>query len=99
MEASLAARLAALDISLMAEAKDYSIFAREGCLALVQRNEAGFASLGSSGMMTENGLAYLVWRGGRPLLVAKEHELPAEAEQVARIRQFSGDLKSALGLE
>ena len=49
-------------------------------------------------MMTENGLAYLVWRGERPLLVAKESELPAEAEQVERIRKFSGDLKSALGL-
>ena len=98
MEASLAARLAALGISLMAEAKDYSIFVRDTCLALVHFDEAGFASLGSSGMMTDNGLAYLVWRGERPLLVAKQGELPAEAEQVEQIRKFSGDLKSALGL-
>jgi hypothetical protein len=95
----IAARLAALDISLIAEAREYSIFAREGCLALAQHNEAGFVSLGSSGMMTENGLAYLVWRGERALLVAKEIEQPAQADQVEQIRKFSGDLKTALGLE
>ena len=99
MTPEVAARLAALDISLMAEAKEYSIFAREGCLALVQHNETGFVSLGGSGMMTENGLAFLVWRGERALLVAKESEQPAQVEQVEQIRKFSADLKTALGLE
>jgi hypothetical protein len=95
----IAARLAALGIGLMAEAKEYSVLVRDTCMALVHFNEAGCASLGSSGMMTENGLAYLVWRGERPLLVAKSNEFPAEAEQVEQIRKFSADLKSALGLE
>jgi hypothetical protein len=94
----IAARLAALGIRLMAEAKAYLIFTRGNCLALVHRTEAGFTSLGSSGMMTENGLAYLVWREDRPVLVAKRTELAADRQQVEQIRQFSGDLKSALGL-
>jgi len=95
----IAARLAALDIALISEARRYAIFARGNCVALVERNEAGFASLGSSGMMTENGLAYLVWRDGCPLLVAKGVEQPAEAQQVDNIRRFSTDLKSALALD
>ena len=99
MTPEVAARLASLGIGLMAEAKAYSIFARDQCLALVQRNDAGFSSLGSSGMMTESGLAYLVWRDGRAWLVGKQSETEADAAQVECIRQFSGDLKSALGLE
>ena len=74
------------------------MFVRGNCMALAQSAEERFTSLGSSGMITANGLAYLVWRGERPLLVAKQGELPAEAEQVEQIRKFSGDLKSALGL-
>jgi len=95
----VAARLSALDISLMAEAKAYSIFARGNCLAVAQSTEAGFSSLGSSGMMTESGLAYLVWREGRPVLVAKGHEIEADAGQVEQLRKFSGDLKAALGVD
>jgi hypothetical protein len=97
--AEIAARLAALGIELAAEAEAYSVFARGNCLALVHRTETGFASLGSSGMMTEAGLAYLVWREDRPLLVGKGIELAAGTGEVDRIRQFSGDLKAALGLE
>ena len=99
MTPEIAGRLEAFEIRLMAEAKSYLMFAREECLALVEHGESGFTSLGSSGMMTENGLAYLVWRGGDPLLVAKGSEVPANADQVEKIRKFSGDLKSALGLK
>ena len=98
MSSEVAARLAALDISLMAEAKSYSIFARGNCMAVAQRNEGGFTSLGSSGMMTDGGLAYLVWRDGRPLLVARQNEMEADAGQVEALRRFSSDLKAALGL-
>jgi hypothetical protein len=47
-------------------------------------------------MMTEQGLAYLVWRDGLPYLAAKGGETPATPEQVETIRKFSADLKSAL---
>lgn len=95
----VAARLAALGIELMGEAKAFSIFARGNCIVLVHRTDAGFTSLGSSGIMTESGLAYLVWRDNRPLLVGKGVEVAADAGQVEGIRQFSGDLKAALGLD
>jgi len=99
IEATLAARLDASNITLMAEAKAYTIFVRDNCIALVHRNGAAFSSIGSSGIMTENGLAYLVWREDRPVLVGKGIELPADDARVAGIRQFSLDLKAALGLE
>jgi hypothetical protein len=47
-------------------------------------------------MMTEQGLAYLVWRDGRPYLAAKSGETPATLEQVETIRKFSEDLNTAL---
>jgi hypothetical protein len=49
-------------------------------------------------MMTESGLAYLIWRDHLPLLAGKSGEHPAEAAQVAAIRRFSDDLKTALSL-
>jgi hypothetical protein len=51
---------------------------------------------GSTGMMTEQGLAYLVWRDGQPYLASKGGETPASAEQVETIRKFSEDLNNAL---
>ena len=98
MTPEIAARLAVLGIQVMGEAKAYSIFSRGNCLGLAQRDETGFTSLGSSGMMTDAGLAYLVWRDGCPLLVAKQRETQADTGQVEAIRQFSSDLKAALGL-
>ena len=47
-------------------------------------------------MMTPQGLAYLVWRDGQPMLAAKGGETAATAEQVEAIRKFSEDLKAAL---
>ena len=47
-------------------------------------------------MMTEQGLAYLVWRDGQPYLAAKGGETPATPEQVETIRKFSQDLSNAL---
>ena len=98
MNPEIAARLERLGIQLMAEAQGYSVFARDNCLALAHRAEEGFRSVGSSGMLTENGLAYLVWRGEQALLVARNSQAPARPEQVEAIRTFSTDLKSALGL-
>ena len=51
---------------------------------------------GATGLMTERGLAYLVWRDGVPLLVSKGAEASATPEQVAEIRKFTEDLGAAL---
>jgi hypothetical protein len=95
---SVAERLASLNIQLAAEGAKYFVFARENCVALVERTGAGYGSIGSTGMMTECGLAYLIWRDRQPLLVGSSGERPAEAAQVEVIRRFSEDLKTALSL-
>lgn len=98
MTPDLEARLQSFGIGLVTESPVVSIFAREMCVAMVGRGPGGALSLGSTGMMTENGLAYLVWREGRPHLAAKGNEVAAGQEQVEAIRRFSEDLKTALQL-
>ena len=74
------------------------LFVRDNCMATAGRTADGGLTLGSTGMMTDRGLAYLVWRDGQALLAAKGSEMPADPEQVDTIRKFSDDLKSALQL-
>jgi hypothetical protein len=95
----IAARLAACDILMAAQAPDYCMFVRGNCVALAQTAAERITSLGSSGVMTEQGLAYLVWRDGAPWLCSHGNEVAAGAEQVDAIRKFSEDLKMALGLK
>jgi hypothetical protein len=75
----------------MVEGPAVSIYIREDCIAVV-----GGGSQGSTGMLTPQGLAYLVWRDGQPLLASKGVETPASPGQVEAIRKFSEDLKTAL---
>jgi len=90
------ARLASLNIQLLSEGAEFCILARENCVAIVQVRPDAVA-VGSSGVMTESGLSYLVWREGRPLLASHGGvETPAAPEQVEAVRQFSADLKQAL---
>ena len=99
MTPAIAARLQSCDIRLAAQARDICMFVRGNCMALAASAEERFISLGSTGVMTENGLAYLVWRDGEPWLSAHGSQVAADAEQVEAIRGFSEDLKAALGLE
>ena len=46
-------------------------------------------------MMTEQGLAYLVWRDGQPIGWRNGGEIAAIPEQVEKIQRFSADLKLA----
>ena len=81
---------------LVTETRAYAMFARDNLIALVKRTGEGYGSIGSTGILTERGLAYLVWRDGHALLAGKGFEQPATDEQVAAVRQFSEDLKAAL---
>lgn len=92
---SVAERLASLDIQIIAEGQKHFVFVRDNCVALVERAGTGYGSIGSTGIMTESGLAYLIWRDRRPVLAGKSGERPAEAAEVESIRRFSEDLKSA----
>lgn len=96
MNPAIADRLASLDIQVLSEGEKVFLFARDTCVALVERREAGIGSIGSTGVMTETGLAYLVWRGGQAMLVGKAGEQVAADAQVEAIRRFSEDLKAAL---
>ncbi len=99
MKPETAARLANHHIQLASETEGHCLFTRENFLALVERSGAGFGSIGSTGIMTESGLAYLFWRDGRALLKAKGAETEASVAQVEAIQQFSQDLKKALTSE
>ena len=99
MTPELAARLAVYRIELLSEATDYCVLARDNCFVLAAAGRNGALEVGSSGMMTENGLAYLVWREGQPRLVAKGRDLPAGAAEVETLRGFSADLQAVLGEE
>ena len=99
MSPEIAERLADLNIQLAAQARDYCLFVRGKCLALAQSAGETFTSIGASGIMTENGIAYLVWREGSPVLAAHGgHEQPPTPEELETVRRFSEDLKSALSL-
>lgn len=96
MTPEIAARLDLNGIAMAAQARDYCMFARGNCVALVQVVEEKFTSIGSSGLMTEKGLAYLVWRDGQAMLSSHGSQSAADPEQVEEIRRFSEDLKRTL---
>jgi hypothetical protein len=92
VKAETASRLQSLDIAWFATEKGYTMFTRGNCAAMGHEQ-----SIGSSGLMTEGGFAYLVWREGRAYLVAHGGaEQAASDEQVDSVRRFSADLKQAL---
>ena len=96
MTPEIAERLAACDIQIAAQANDYCMFARGECLALVKMAEGRFTSIGSSGILTEKGLAYLVWVDGRAMLSSHGLQVEAAPGQVDAIRNFSEDLKNTI---
>ena len=96
MNAETVSRLQNLEIAWFATEKGYTMFTRANCAAIGHEQASGF-SIGSSGMMTESGFAYLVWREEKAYLVAHGGaETPAGPEQVESVRRFSSDLKRAL---
>ena len=99
MTPETAARLAGCGIQLAAESPEYNMFVRGNCMALANPGAAAGTGIGSSGIMTEAGLAFLVWREGRPYFAAKGRETPANSAQVEEIGKFSLDLKRALSVD
>ncbi|MGH9719341.1 MAG: hypothetical protein ACRD8O_03960 [Bryobacteraceae bacterium] len=91
-------RLAAAGIQLLPtdQIETHFVFERDGLVALVERRPDGFGAIGAPGMLTEAGIAMLIWRGERGFFVAKNFEQPATDNQIQRLRKFDGDLKTAL---
>jgi len=84
-------RLEEFGIRRVVEGPVVSLYVRGNCVA------AAGGTQGSTGLMTEGGLSYLVWREGVAWLSAKAAETRATPEQVEEIRRFTEDLKNALG--
>jgi hypothetical protein len=92
----IAARLESRGIVWFATEKGYTMFTRENCAAIAHAQAGGY-SLGSSGIMTEAGFAYLVWQDGSPFFTAHGGSAaPADPVLVAALQRFSEDLKQAL---
>jgi len=86
-------RLDDFNIRLMVEGPAVSLYIRDNCIAAVGGAAQG---QGSTGLMTDQGLAYLVWHDDQPYLAGKGGEILATPEQVETIRKFSEDLNTAL---
>jgi hypothetical protein len=97
LEPVILERLEALGIRLLTpDAKTHYLFARDQFFALVERRGDGAVNVGSTGLWTGAGMAFLVWREDRAFFAAKGSEAPAEPGQVEELRRFSGDLQRAL---
>src|SRR5262249_31681938 len=94
MQAILAPLVAAnIQLLPLTQIERHWVFARDGFIALVERTrENGFGQIGSSGLLTERGMAVLVARGDSHFFVAKDFEVSASADDVETLRRFSRDL-------
>src|SRR5262249_9140448 len=64
-----AARLRSVRIEWFATEKGFTMFTRENCAAIAHEQPGGY-SLGSTGVMTEAGFSYLLYREGRAVFAA-----------------------------
>ncbi len=102
LPSEITARLEATGVWQMVNAAHYGVFVRSGCMVVAQRDpDTGeYTSLGSAGYSLEGvGVAFLQWKDDIPYLYRKDFEpVPATPEQMETLRQFSADVKNALGL-
>ena len=94
MTPEIEARLEKLNIKVLFPAKELTLLGRDDLMSVVSKN----GSIGSTGIMTEHGFAFIVWKQGRAFMAAKGVETAATDEQVERVRRFSEDVKSAMGV-
>ncbi len=91
-------RLAAAGIRILPLPGIDSHFALErgGYAVLVARSPEGFGAVGSAGLITEDGLAVLVWEKGRPFFRTRRSRLEASSAQVEELRRFAAAVEEAL---
>ena len=92
-------RLATASINLIPiDITGHYVFERDGSMALVQRKRDGsFGHVGSAGLLTEAGLAPLVWRGAEAAFVSRSAgDITASPEQIEVLRKFQSDLQRAI---
>ena len=74
----------------------FAIFARDGFAVLVEQRGQRFVRMGAPGILTEQGLGMLIWRGEAPWVVSKGSQREATAAEVAALRQFTADVTASL---
>jgi hypothetical protein len=62
----------------------------------VDRVHDSFGKVGTAGLLTERGIAPVMWRHEQAFFVLKDFEEPATSDQIAQIRSFQRDLEAAL---
>jgi hypothetical protein len=72
------------------------LFERNGFVALVERRAGDFGNVGSAGLLTESGVAFLIHRGNEAFFVCKGYDQPAEQLQIDALRRFQSELETAL---
>jgi hypothetical protein len=78
------------------EISTHFVFERDGFIALVERVKDTFGRIGAAGLLSDKGMAPLLWRNGSPFFVAKGFEQPATESDIERLRLFQRDLEAAL---
>jgi hypothetical protein len=91
-------RLAADNIQILPapDLNTHFLLERDGFVSLVERTPNGFGKSGTPGILTETGIAQLIWRNNIPYFVARNAERIATPEEVDQLRHFSRDLNNAL---
>ena len=90
-------KLAAAGIQIVpSDSESHFILEREGFVVLVERREEAFGNIATPMFLTERGFAALFWREQRPYFVGKGFEVPAEEDQVRKLRSFAKDVENAL---
>ncbi|HZU24366.1 MAG TPA: hypothetical protein VFA04_02530 [Bryobacteraceae bacterium] len=92
-------KIAAAGIQIIpaADLSTHFLFERDGFVSLVERTkENNFGNIGAPGLLTDSGLAVLLWRGGEGWFVRRGFEQRATEDQVRRLRAFATDLEQAL---
>lgn len=79
-----------------AELTTHFVFERDGFIALVERRNDGFGNAGAPGLLCQQGMAQLIWRGEHAFFVTKGFERQACTEEVEKLRSFGQDLKISL---
>ena len=78
------------------EITTHFVFERDGFIALVERVKDAFGRIGAAGLLSDKGMAPLLWKDGCPFFVAKGFERAASESDIERLRLFQRDLESAL---
>ena len=91
-------KLAAANINLLpaVEISTHFVFERDGYVALVERRGDRFGKVGTAGLMTSHGIAFLMKKEDGYAFVAKGVESPATPDEVEQLRRFQRDLDAAL---